>query len=437
MIRKKILLIYPALNKNTTEVNYHWFPYSVLPLAQSLEKAGFSPIIIDLRVEENANEIIDANIDETLFVGISSMSGYQILSGLSAAQYIRQKKPEVPIIWGGWHPTILPEETAKHPLVNIVIAGRGEKVIVDVAKAIENKTSLSKILGVAINNENETFFNGRIERSIIEDDAIQYDKFISIDKYINPDTMMLGYFSGHGCIHKCGFCSRGFLVEKPLLYSPEKVIEDIIYYYNKYKFRRIHFHDDTLFINKSRIFEIAQLILEHKLQITWWGNMRSDTLWRLSEREILILKSSGFDSAFIGVESANKEMLILVNKKIQPDDIVKSSVIAKKYDIKLTLSYILGLPGDNVEILKENLNQIVYLKEINEDIRVQICFYQPYPCTPLYEKAIDMGYTKIEGLENWGHLEDQSTKRTAMPWLSKEENETYQRVYSKLLVMIK
>ena len=427
--RKKILLCYPLLNKSKEERDYHWFPYSVLPLAQSLLGSGYEPIVIDHRIDHNLFAKLRKHLNDALFVGISAMSGYQILDGLEMARNVREIDPDIPIIWGGWHPTILPEETAEHPLVDVAVAGRGEETIVEIANAIRHGKGIDYITGVAYKSGETIKFTGYKKPSKLRDDAQQYSKFIPIESYINPKTMALGYFSGHGCAFKCAFCSRHFMTNKYTPNPVEKVIDDIQYFVNKYGFRFIHFQDDNFFLDIKRVLQIAQEIVSSEINVTWWANVRADVIHKLSKEEIELLIKSGMKSLFIGAESASQESLDIINKGIEPDDIIKTNEVMKDYDVILALSYMFGLPGDDIGKLRLNINQIKLLKRTNKKVKVQTCFYQPYPGTELYQAALDWGYPKLQGLEEWGKIKPQS-EIVRIPWLSDSEMALYEKEFN-------
>ena len=101
--KNKIILIYPKLGPLGKE--HRGVPLALLAIAGMLKSAGYKPQIIDFRIN-NLNDIV---IDEkALWVGISSMTGYQIKNGLEIASYIKEKNADIPLVWGGWHPTMLP-----------------------------------------------------------------------------------------------------------------------------------------------------------------------------------------------------------------------------------------------------------------------------------------------------------------------------------------
>ncbi len=431
MDKKEIILCYPALNRNPKERDYHWFPFSVLPLAQALSAYRYTPIVIDFRVDPYPLAKLKAHLKKALFVGISAMSGYQIAGGLKIAKIVRGLNPSLPIIWGGWHPTILPQDTARHPLVDLVVAGNGENTIINVSKAIGRKEDLRLVKGVAFKDGGRVVFTGYRQLEHIKDAAQRYDRFINIFSYINPETRALGYFSSHGCIYGCGFCSRHFMTRKYCAYPAKKVKQDVKYFVKNYGFRKIHFQDDNFFIDRERVFEIAGELNSLKKDLTWWANVRSDVMQRFSKKQLGFLIKGGLAALFIGAESASQRLLDLMNKGIAADDVIRASDTLKDHRVALHISYMAGIPGENIKDIRKTVKQIKLLKKINKNVKVQVCFYQPYPGTELYKKALEFGYPKLTGLLAWSRMRPQQ-EFSRIPWLNKGERKSYQNELKSL-----
>ncbi len=125
---KDVLLVFPGKFKAPDPQ----VPLSLLYLASSLEEQGFSPRILDMRLENYK----ETKIGNPLFVGITCMSGPQIKYALEFARFVRAKNPTCPIVWGGVHPTLLPEQTARSEYVDIVVRGEGELAIKEIAEKL-------------------------------------------------------------------------------------------------------------------------------------------------------------------------------------------------------------------------------------------------------------------------------------------------------------
>src|SRR5450759_4329550 len=107
-------------------------PLQLLHVAGALQRAGHRVRIFDMRLADYHS----LRIGDPLFVGITAMSGPQIRYGLDFARRVRAAKPHVPIVWGGVHPTLLPEQTAASDFVDVVVRGEAELVVGPLADAL-------------------------------------------------------------------------------------------------------------------------------------------------------------------------------------------------------------------------------------------------------------------------------------------------------------
>ncbi|MFQ5900879.1 MAG: B12-binding domain-containing radical SAM protein, partial [Thermodesulfobacteriota bacterium] len=171
-----------------TGLKMNWFrlPLGLITLGACLERAGYKVVIIDGNCEKDGKECLRKILQgqEVLFLGISSMTGHQIFDGLQIAKFFRELKPAIPIIWGGWHPTLIPKQTVEHPLVDIVVKGMGEKTIVAIADKLSGKLSVENIPGV-VYKENGRIIDSEPEfpKNIDEFPRAAYN-LMDIEKYV-------------------------------------------------------------------------------------------------------------------------------------------------------------------------------------------------------------------------------------------------------------
>src|SRR5208283_5184692 len=126
--QRDVLLVFPGKFRAPDPQ----IPLALLYIAASLRQEGFTVRILDMRQEDFRR----FNVGNPVFVGISCMSGLQIKYALEFARYVRNQNSSFPIVWGGVHPTLLPEQTASNPYVDVVINGEGELIIKDLAKKL-------------------------------------------------------------------------------------------------------------------------------------------------------------------------------------------------------------------------------------------------------------------------------------------------------------
>ena len=158
--RSKVLLIFPRLfpRKTYQEGEYVHFPQSVLQLAAALKKDDVNVAILDGRTESDYREKILALKDELLCVGLSCLTG-QVSQGLEIARFIREKMPEIPIIWGGWHLTIFHETSILSPHADVIARGEGDEIIRELVGALKSGTGLEEIKGITYKVNGEVTIN--------------------------------------------------------------------------------------------------------------------------------------------------------------------------------------------------------------------------------------------------------------------------------------
>ena len=124
-------------------------PLALLAIGTPLE-SDYNVIIIDARIEKNIDELLQRHIDNTLIVGVTSLTGAPLKDAIAFSKKVKALDATIPIVWGGWHTSLFPEQVLKDvPAVDISVQGQGEESFRDIVDAIDNQTSLSEIKGIA------------------------------------------------------------------------------------------------------------------------------------------------------------------------------------------------------------------------------------------------------------------------------------------------
>src|SRR5262245_40208388 len=99
-------------------------PLALLALAPIVAERGLAVDIVDSTVEPRYRERILDQLDDTVCVGISIVTGPMIYEAIEVARAVKSAKPDVPVILGGWHPSTLAEQSLKAPYVDVVVRGQ-------------------------------------------------------------------------------------------------------------------------------------------------------------------------------------------------------------------------------------------------------------------------------------------------------------------------
>ena len=144
-----VVLVHPHPGPKDRDV--HILPLGILYVAAPLVAQGYSVSAIDQRKDNDWRTTLKGLVTRpgTVCVGISTMTGPQIAHGLDMARVVREAAPDLPIVWGGVHPSLLPEQTAAHPLVDIACFGEGETVFPPLVEALARGRDWKDLPGLA------------------------------------------------------------------------------------------------------------------------------------------------------------------------------------------------------------------------------------------------------------------------------------------------
>ena len=110
-MKNSVILFFPKTEKDNVNKNT---PTAILKIGSELKGSGYKVIPIDERFEENYENRLKDSLNDAVCFGVSVMTGYQIHGGLKASSFVKRMKEDVPVVWGGWHPSLLPEETLEN-----------------------------------------------------------------------------------------------------------------------------------------------------------------------------------------------------------------------------------------------------------------------------------------------------------------------------------
>ncbi len=374
-------------------------PLSILALAPELKKRGYSVVLIDERIDRHALSKLEASLDKAICVGISSMTGYQIKGGIAAAKRVRELS-DVPIVWGGWHVSLLPEESIKSPHVDIVVRGQGERTFADLVQVIEEKRDFKEIPGITFKNGEEVF--STVDPSTVsldELDPMPYD-LIDINRY-HPH---FSYMSSIGCPMSCGFCADAVVYKRKWkAMNALRLAEEITHLSKKlsWRIRSVYFIDNNFFVDPERVRIFCDEMIKRGIRITWEALGHPRQLAKLDDGFYKLIKQSGCYRILIGAESGSQTILDYINKKATVEDILLFVKKCKKNQIIPVLSFMCGFPKSPIDDLKETVLFINEAKRINQSTRIKLFFFTPYPGSFLYQEAIQNGFQPPASLEDW------------------------------------
>lgn len=432
-----VVLVYPKTGLDVKGVSV-WLPMAILNVASTLV-GDYSVVVVDQRVDDNWDEKLRREIDgNTLCVGISSMTGTQIKGGLRAAQIVRDTNPDLPIVWGGNHPTLVPGSTAQHPLVDIVVMGEGESGMRRLVEAFEKKLDWRKLPdicfvgdgGTVVKNGTGTDPKGFVKQEDLPPlpyDLLDVEKYISGPLIFGKKVRALPYISSMGCPFACTFCCQPVLSSRRWRkQTPELLVERTFALKERFKLDAIEFHDEEFFVDRRRGARIAELIGG---SYEWYVQTRMDDLLAM---DLDYLERNGLRVVQPGLETGSPRILDMIKKEETLDDFYQANAKLAKTGIRSTYNFMMGYPTETVDDLVSTVDLALRLLDENPNASVSGFYvYVPYPGAELFEIAIKDGFEEPKSLEEWSIFNRQ---HLASPWIADRRDTLEMLLFSSKFV---
>lgn len=422
-MNRKVILFYPRNVSGWQAQVRIAIPMNFLCIATVLEHAGYETKIIDQRVEPTWRSILLKELkQDPICIVISSKIGTQIRHPLEASR-ITKEHSNVPVVWGGAHPSLLPEQTLENEYIDIVIQGEGEETSLDLIQALESERPLSTVKGIWFKE------NGSIQHTTIRPYMdlnrqlpLSYS-LIEPKKYLKNlfNTGHLSFFTSRGCSNPCAFCYHNIFNRKtwrPV--DPDIAVQRIKDFVRIHNIRGITFSDINFFTDINRGRRILEGIIKENLNIIISKiNISVSTLPKISTDDLALLERAGCRRITTGVESGSKRIQALLKKAVNVPKLLEINHNLKHSSIVPVYFFMMGIPSETKEDLLESLSLSLKLLEDNPNAVSVFNIFTPFPGTELFDLAVKHGLRVPQRLEDWISFNYRNCAKN-VPWLSKE-----------------
>lgn len=395
---RKILLIRP---KNIYNYN-NYPPLNLILLASCLKIRGFKTSIINAAFERDILEKIRDELPDTLLVAITLLTP-EVPDAIRIMKGIREIS-DVPIVVGGWHCTLFPEQMAESDLVDFVIPGEGDERIVELAELLRN----------GARPEQKLFEKKSVDMNTLPmpDYSLEpaIERFITnyltdtLSQYVPQPMRWLPYEASRGCPSQCTFCIN--VVTGNTRYrkkSAETVLDEIEYIVKQYRLTHVKIIDDNFFVDIGRVRKVCQGILERRLAITWDAECRCDYFndRLLNDETLALARESGLVQLTLGIESGSQRTLDIMRKNITPEQAENAVIMCNRHGIIARSSFMLEVPGESRTDILQTIRFINRMRKY-PFFSCGVGTFRPYPKCELTEGLLRDGFLKEpRTLDEW------------------------------------
>lgn len=393
-------------------------PLNLLSVAAYLTDS-YSVEIVDMRLGPNWKEELAAAIgDETICAGVTTYTGPSINNALDMCREVRRLS-DVPIIWGGIHVSLTPEQSVRHPLVDAAVISEGELTFREVVETIEAGGGIAGLRGVATGGPGPVDADAREFVDMDTMPELPYG-IVDIEKYLPKflDNKTLNFQGSRGCPRRCGFCYNSVFNRSAWrAMSVENVMQRLERAVDEFGVRDVLFVDDNMFVDLDRARSLIEAL--QGLDITWQSQgVDVATLKKMPDDLIQMMCDSGCRRIAIGVESGSQRIRRMLGKPGGRELVAEQVRRLKKFDVLLHCTFIGGFPGETRAELGETVSLMKHLAELNPSVRTPFIYkYFPCPGTKIYDLAVEGGFSPPGRLEDWNdvNVDDFSPRRWNFP----------------------
>lgn len=299
---------------------------------------------------------------------------------------IKEAMTEVIIGVNGSLSTYCSKDILSCKSIDFAIRGEEEETWLELVLSLEKNNSLDNVMGL-------TYRKG--ENIIVNQDRMPIADLDSLpdaarDMLVEYDYKIAQISTSRGCAGRCTFCASQYFSQKIRNRSIKRVvdeIENIVKNYNVNIFRFVDSSFEGAIGDSSRLYDIANEIIRRKLNIQYFAFVRAE-FYKYATHDLMeTLKQSGLVRVFIGIESGNKDDLILYGKKADITDIDKTIEYFKNHDIDVVIGFINFNPYSTVDRLRKNIDYL-YRNGLAYRIENVVSFCRIYKGTKLYDKIV-------------------------------------------------
>ncbi|MDD5544571.1 MAG: radical SAM protein [Acidobacteriia bacterium] len=373
-------------------------PIGLTMIAAVAERLNHEVEILDLALDKKQDEAdrrLTAKLQEKKFdlVGLTAMT-VEYEAAVRVARRVKQFDPQIPIVFGGQHPSIKAAEMVSEDFCDYVVKGEGENVFSELVTALSLAGSLENVKGLVFKS-GERVVETPPQELIQDLDTLPYPAYhlLEVERYFRASSARaatkskrcMQVFTSRGCPWRCTYChdlfGKSFRAR-----SPENVFGELKLLYDRWGVREYMVEDDIFNLDIERAKEIFDLVKERLPDVYFqFGN--GLRLERFDEELVRKMAEGGTHYVCIAIESASPRIQKMIKKNLKLDRSAEALSWMRKYKIRTLGFFMIGFP---TETLDEIQGTIDYASRLDLD-EALFSIATPYPGTELNKQVADLG----------------------------------------------
>ncbi|MBS0379676.1 MAG: B12-binding domain-containing radical SAM protein [Proteobacteria bacterium] len=419
--RRKVVLYNP-------QAVFFTMPLALLAIGSELDPERYEVVIIDGRLESDVERALAPHLPEAVCLGVTVLTGAPIADALRISQAAKRLRPDLTVVWGGWHPSMFGIECLAEPSVDVTVQGQGEATFAEIVERLSRGESLEGCAGCMVRRPDGSLIKNP-PRALLPLESFRVHDYglIPVERYFDlKGKRQLDYISSQGCNFRCAFCSDPFVYGRKWVgLDPQNVAGALKDLWLRYRFTDVNFQDETFFTKRERVEALAQRMIDEQLPVTWAATMRADQGVRLPPELWQLAKRSGLRRLLVGVESGDDAMLKRIKKDIKIEQVYATAERMRDYGIAGNFPFIVGFPEETDASVRATLECVKRLRAMSPDFETPIFYFKPYPGSAIVLDAVAQGFRLPDSLGEWSRFD--FVAGLPGPWVSQAKFQLIER----------
>lgn len=429
MSSRKVVFFFPAFSSQEATA-----PLGILAVSTPLLRAGYKVRLIDSTITPGFHKRTLEELDDALCLAISLVTGPMIRETVQIARAAKKRYLDKPVVLGGWHPSLLPDQTLAADYVDAIVIGQGEEAFLEVVRRIEAGESLKGIEGVGYKEDGRLVFNSpRALRPIAEmpPKAYHLADFDAYERVCGRRWAM--YTSSLACPYNCAYCTNvGVYGRKWNALEPEQVVEETSDLVERYGLSLLWIVDDNFLVDRERAVGIAEGLVRRGVKFDWSIQSSTNLVTRFTVDELKLLRRAGLSQVAQGADTGSPKVMHLMGKDFQKiETIYAAADKLSQAGIRPSFNMIFGFPGEGEKERRESIALIMDVCRRFPGAEFWTNIFTPYPGSPIMQRAFELGIHVPKTLEGWA---DFFPRYTVLPWLEGKRHREVQTMREYLRV---
>src|SRR5947209_6524670 len=266
MRHKKVVFFFPAFSSQEATA-----PLGILAVCTPLLRAGYTVRIIDSTITPNFQNRVIEEMRDAICLAVSLVTGPMIKETIQVAKAAKALYPDKPVVLGGWHPSLLPDQTLAATCVDIVVKGQGEDAMLEIAERLLAGETMEGVPGVGYKQDGRLRLNPPRPLKPISELPPKAYHLADFDAYQRVcGRRWAMYTSSLACPYSCAYCTNDAVYgRKWNALDPEQVASETTDLVSRYGLSLLWIVDDNFLVDRNRAVAIAEGLVRRGVQFDW------------------------------------------------------------------------------------------------------------------------------------------------------------------------